>query len=71
MGDFMDFDWSDATSNHADPQPPTKPRKRKAPTLRDSDWEPYRERFTELYTAGLSLKDLKEQMEVEFHFFAE
>jgi hypothetical protein len=72
MSDLMDIDWTaDSISPTILMQPPAKARKRKAPTLRDSDWEPYRKRLTELYTAGMLLKDLKEQMEVEFNFFAE
>jgi hypothetical protein len=71
MGDLMEFELSNGPSNSTDSmQPPTKRRKRKAPTLRDSDWEPIKERFTELYTAGVSQKDLKKCMEIEFNFFA-
>jgi hypothetical protein len=72
MGDLMDIDWPNAPSDSTSSmQPPAKPRKVKTRTLRDSDWEPCRKRFTELYTAGKSLKDLKHHMEVEFNFFAE
>jgi hypothetical protein len=52
-------------------QPPPKPRKPKARTLRDSDWDPYRTRLTELYTSGTTLKDMKKIIEEEFNFHAE
>jgi hypothetical protein len=72
MDDFVDVDWPTASIGSANSmQPPTKPRKPKARTLRDSDWEPCRERFTELYTGGMSLKDVMHHMEVEFNFFAQ
>lgn len=51
--------------------PPAKTRKNKAPTLRDSDWEPYRDRITKLYTNKTPLKQVKEMMETEFGFIAE
>jgi hypothetical protein len=72
MGDLMEVEWPNTLTGSTNPmQPPAKPRKPKARTLRDSDWEPYRKRFTELYTAGMSLKDLKQHIEAEFKFFAE
>lgn len=52
-------------------QPPAKPRKRKAATLRDEDWEPHREKIVELFASGLSLDELKLAMEVDFDFFPE
>lgn len=51
--------------------PPPKPRKRKAPTLRESDWEPYRERITELYATKMPLKVVKHTIESETGFCAE
>jgi hypothetical protein len=42
------------------------PRKKKAPTLRESDWEPVKDRFIELYTTGTSLQETKELIETEF-----
>jgi hypothetical protein len=72
MGDLMEIEWPNARTVSTNPiQPLVKPRKPKARTLRDNDWEPYRKRLTELYTTGMSLKDVKRHMEVEFKFFAE
>ncbi|KAH7113304.1 hypothetical protein B0J11DRAFT_572773 [Dendryphion nanum] len=52
--------------------PPSRPRKRKAPTLRASAWEPYKARIIELHTIqGLPLKKVKERIEEEFSFTAE
>lgn len=52
-------------------QPPARPRKRKAPTLRESDWAPYKDQVDELYTSGMPLKKVKEIIEVEHGFCAE
>lgn len=52
-------------------QPPPKPRKRKAATLRDVDWEPHKERIMELHGSGMTLEDMKRTMELDFKFFAE
>lgn len=54
--------------------PPTKTRKRKAPTLRAIEWEPYKARIIELHITQnppLSLKEVKDTMEREFGFVAE
>ncbi|KAF2787012.1 hypothetical protein K505DRAFT_134338, partial [Melanomma pulvis-pyrius CBS 109.77] len=52
--------------------PPIRPRKRKAPTLHASAWEPYKARIVELHnTQGLPLKEVKEHIENEFGFVAE
>ena len=54
--------------------PPTKTRKRKAPTLRAVEWEPYKARIIELHITQnppLSLKEVKDTMEKEFGFVAE
>ncbi|KAH5063199.1 hypothetical protein HBH96_061220 [Parastagonospora nodorum] len=51
-------------------QPPPKPRK-KAPTLRDADWEPHRVLITELYTSGKTLKDVIVIVKAETGFHAE
>jgi hypothetical protein len=51
--------------------PPAKPRKKKAPTLRESDWEPYKDRITKLYASKTSLKVVKEILEAETAFSAE
>ena len=52
--------------------PPTRPRKRKAPTLRADAWEPYKARIVELYISlGLSLPEVKKKIEDEFGFTAE
>ncbi|KAH7357318.1 hypothetical protein BKA66DRAFT_552991 [Pyrenochaeta sp. MPI-SDFR-AT-0127] len=51
--------------------PPSR-RKKKAPTLRASDWEPYKDRVLELHiNQGLSLKEVKKKLEEEFGFTAE
>jgi hypothetical protein len=52
-------------------QPPPRPRKRKAPTLRDSDWQPHKSRISELYTSGMTLKDIMTTVESETGFRAE
>ncbi|KAF2189774.1 hypothetical protein K469DRAFT_683167 [Zopfia rhizophila CBS 207.26] len=52
--------------------PPTKPRKRKAPTLRADAWKPYKARIIELHiTQGLPLREVKKKIEEEFRFTAE
>ena len=52
--------------------PPTKSRKRKAPTLRADAWEPYKARIVELHIRqGLSLREVKENITKEFGFTAE
>jgi hypothetical protein len=46
-------------------------RKRKAPTLRDVDWEPVKRRIIELHiTQNISLPDVKERVKKEFGFEA-
>lgn len=52
--------------------PPTKTRKRKAPTLRAKDWEPYKSRIIELHIEeGLPLPKVKDMIQEEFGFVAE
>jgi hypothetical protein len=51
--------------------PPAKPRKKKAPTLRESDWVPHQTRITELYSSGLPLKEVMKVIEEETGFSAE
>jgi hypothetical protein len=52
--------------------PPSRPRKKKASTLRASAWEPYKARIFELHiTQGLPLKEVKKKIEEEFEFTAE
>lgn len=52
--------------------PPAKPRKRKAPTLRADDWEPYKARIIELHIEqDTPLRKVKEMMERETGFTAE
>ncbi|KAH7111911.1 hypothetical protein B0J13DRAFT_576196 [Dactylonectria estremocensis] len=65
--------FSDAQTIPAIPMgPPTKPRKRKAPTLRAEAWEPYKARILELHiTQKLPLREVKEKIEEEFDFTAE
>jgi hypothetical protein len=46
-------------------------KKRKAPTLRDKDWAPHKERIIELHiTQNLPLRKVKEVMERDHDFFA-
>ncbi|KAF2811289.1 TPR-like protein [Mytilinidion resinicola] len=52
--------------------PPAKPRKRKAPTLRADDWEPYEDRILELHiTQNLPLPKVMKIIEDETGFTAE
>lgn len=52
--------------------PPTRPRKRKAPTLRADAWEPYKARIIELHiTQKLPLRKVKEIVKEESGFTAE
>lgn len=52
--------------------PPTRPRKRKAPTLHADAWEPYKARIVELHVEQkLPLKKVKETIEQESGFIAE
>ncbi|VTT65945.1 unnamed protein product [Fusarium fujikuroi] len=52
--------------------PPRKSRKKKAPTLRDEDFEPFKDRILELYeTQKLSLEKVKSMIEEEFGFTAQ
>ncbi|KAF2686799.1 hypothetical protein K458DRAFT_297931 [Lentithecium fluviatile CBS 122367] len=52
--------------------PPTRPRKRKAPTLRADAWEPFKARIIELHiTQNLPLRKVKEIIKEEFSFTAE
>lgn len=52
--------------------PPTKTRKRKAPTLRREAWDPYQDRIKELHiTQRLPLREVKDIIEKEFGFIAE
>lgn len=49
------------------PPPPLKPRKRKAPTLHNDDWDPVKDRVIELYiTEDLPLPEVKKIVEHEF-----
>ncbi|UZP36506.1 hypothetical protein NXS19_004322 [Fusarium pseudograminearum] len=52
--------------------PPPKSRKKKAPTLRAKDWEPYKARILELHDEqNLPLPRVKTMIEEEFEFIAE
>ena len=64
---------SDAQDIAAPPiPPPTKTRKRKAPTLTADAWNPYKDRIVELHIEqNLPLSKVKETMEKEFGFTAE
>jgi hypothetical protein len=51
--------------------PPTRTRKRKAPTLRAEDWEPYKARIIELHIQqDLPLQEVKDAIQIEFGFEA-
>jgi hypothetical protein len=52
-------------------QPPATSRKKKAPILRDNDWEPHKDRIMELRTLKKTLKQIKATIEVESGFRAE
>ena len=55
-------------------RPPTRPRKRKAPTLREVDWEPHKARIIELHitqNSPLPLKEVKDIIARETGFNAE
>ncbi|KIL85095.1 hypothetical protein FAVG1_11524 [Fusarium avenaceum] len=68
LGPLVDFDGSLVSSMG----PPPKRRKKKAPTLRATDWEPYKARILDLHvTQKLSLETVKNMMEMEFGFTAE
>jgi hypothetical protein len=52
--------------------PPARPRKRKAPTLRANDWEPYKERILQLHVEEeLPLPKVMQLIEEEYSFKAE
>jgi hypothetical protein len=51
--------------------PQSKARKRKAPTLRDIDWEPHKVRIAELYTSNATLKGIMAAIQAETGFRAE
>ena len=56
---------------HPNTDPDARPRKKKARTLREGDWEPYRERIVELHiTQKLPLPKVKVLIEEEFGFTA-
>jgi hypothetical protein len=68
MGSHGDFDNSLVSS--IGPQP--RGRKKKAPTLRAKDWEPYKARILDLHdTQNLPLETVKNMIENEFGFTAE
>jgi hypothetical protein len=49
----------------------SKQRKKKAPTLRDSDWEPHKLRIFELHASGAHLEEVRETLRVEKDFLPE
>lgn len=52
--------------------PAARPRKRKAPTLRADDWEPYKKRILDLHIVQkLSLPKVRQIIEKEYSFKAE
>jgi hypothetical protein len=64
-----------------DPHPPEdmqckKPngpgtKRKKAPTLRDTDWAPYKDLIIDLYASGMTLEKVKETVEADNDFRAE
>lgn len=53
-------------------EPPVRPRKHKAPTLRADDWEPYKKRILDLHaTQKLPLPKVRQMIEEEYGFKAE
>jgi len=78
----MDLDWhllriseEDATSSQPPPPNPiadARPRKKKARTLRETDWGPYKERIIQLHhVEKRPLPEVRILMEQEFGFTAE
>jgi hypothetical protein len=71
-----DYDLESASNDQILPTnsmgPPTQLRKRKAPTLRAADWEPYKARIIELHiTQRLPLKEVRQRIQEESGFTAE
>lgn len=61
----------DSTFDQPPPIDAAPSRKRKAPTLRDSDWEPMKVRIVQLYVEeNLTISQLKEAINKEFKFQA-
>lgn len=79
----MDLDWHlmPISEEAASSQPPpshsnyiadTRPRKKKARTLRESDWEPYKDRIIQLHhVEKRPLPEVRILIEQEFGFIAE
>ena len=79
----MDLDWhllsisEEATSSQPPPPHPdhiadTRPRKKKARTLRETDWEPYKDRIIQLHhVEKRPLPEVRILIEQEFGFIAE
>jgi hypothetical protein len=65
--------WSAAPEGPALPMgPPVRLRKRKAPTLRADDWEPYKKRILDLHIAQrLPLSKVRQMIEEEYGFKAQ
>ena len=72
MFDISESFFEPEISSNTSMAPPTRVRKRKAPTLRDSDWEPYKDRIVHLHiTQDKPLPEVKKIMEKEMGFTAE
>lgn len=68
---FPGVQEQDLCCNAAD-QPVAKRRKPKAPTLRNSDWEPHKSRILELYIEqNLDLQSVQKILKEEKGFYAE
>jgi hypothetical protein len=73
---FPPFNETKDTTARSAPSmgPPTRTRKRKAPTLHADDWEPYKARIIELHIERdppFPLRKVKDIIETEFGFAAE
>lgn len=72
MQDSIMSDGTDAIAQFPDPmQPPPRSRKKKAPTRRESDSEPYKDEITESYTSDTPLREIQEIIETEHGFHTE
>lgn len=67
-----DFASDSQPASAAPMGPPDRPRKRKAPTLRADNWEPYKKRILDLHiTQNLPLPKVRQMIEEEYGFKAE
>ena len=67
------FDSTDQVSNFDFTVPPihnASERKRKAPTLRPKDWEPFKARIVDLHLSGCTVTSISAKMEADYGFRA-